>query len=107
MLKVLETDLGESLKSLSQRTIEGFSMMLKQFETEVDQGLERIFAEYKNEAANISGGLETFSLKFTSCAQRKIWTVSQRCPTWSRVFARLVLLRPLRLRLLRVQQRLA
>lgn len=46
-LKVLETDLGRSLKAVSERTTEGSLVTSKQFETEVTQGLERIFAVFK------------------------------------------------------------
>lgn len=64
-LKVLETDLGKSLKSLSEQTIESSTMMSKQFETEVTKGLERIFGEFKYVAAKISGKLESSSPEST------------------------------------------
>lgn len=50
-LKGLETELGEFMKTVSERTTESSSMMLKQFEIEVTLGLQRIFTEFKYEAA--------------------------------------------------------
>lgn len=43
-LKTLETDLGELLKAVSEQTTDDSSIMSKQFETGVVQGLERTFA---------------------------------------------------------------
>lgn len=50
-LKVWETNLGESLKARSKRTAECSSMISKQLVTEVAHGFERIFAEFKCDAA--------------------------------------------------------
>lgn len=56
-LKTLEIDFGESV--VSERTTECSLLTSKQFETEVVQGFEKIFADIKNEAAKISGGFRT------------------------------------------------
>lgn len=67
-LKMLETDLGKSLKIVSERTTEGSSTMTKQFETEVARGPEMMFADFKYEAAKISGVVKTFLSESTEGA---------------------------------------
>lgn len=46
---MLEIDLNDSLKVVSERSIEGASMISKQFETEMAKRLEKILADYKKE----------------------------------------------------------
>lgn len=59
-LKLLETDLRDSLKVLSERTTERFRILSKQFETEAAQGIKKIFVHFKHETAKVSDVLETF-----------------------------------------------
>lgn len=61
--KVLETDTGESLATLSERTAEISTMIPKQFGTEVTKGFERNFAESWDRAATMSGGMKNYLLE--------------------------------------------
>lgn len=70
-LKVLETDLGESLNVMSKRTTEGSFMISKQLEAEVTQGSKPILAEFKYEIAKIFGVLNTFLPESTLGVQRE------------------------------------
>lgn len=70
-LKVLMTDLEESLNAVSKRKTENSSLMSKQFVADVDQSLERIFVEFKDGAAKIFGGFRTSLSGSTSGTQRK------------------------------------
>lgn len=71
-LKVLGTEIGESLKAMLERTTEGSTPLYKKFEAEVAQGLERIYTVFKDKAAKIFDGLTTSLSESTSGAQRKI-----------------------------------
>lgn len=89
-LKILESDLDESLKSLFERTTGVSSIMSKQFEAEVAQDLKWIFAEFKYETAKIFGRLKTSLLvRQVHCAKSR--TLFQCCPAAWQVFARLSL----------------
>lgn len=71
-LKVLMTGLEESLKVLFEPTTEGSVRISKQFESEVAQGLENIYADFTYSADKIFDGLKTFLLKSTTGALREI-----------------------------------
>lgn len=51
---MLESDPEEYLKAVPVRTTENSSIVSKQFMTEVAQGVERIFTEFKHEVLNFS-----------------------------------------------------
>lgn len=69
---MLETELEKSLKVVSERTMEGSSVMSKQFEIEVAGDLEKVFADFKCKAAKTTGNLKIFLLESTKSARRKI-----------------------------------
>lgn len=67
-LKVVDTDLEDSLKAVFERITDGSSMMSKQLETKVARGLGWIFAEFNHDAAIFSGELTTSLLEISSGA---------------------------------------
>lgn len=70
-LKILKTGVGEFLKVVSGRNTEGSFVNSKNFETEMKNVFEHIFAEFKYEAIKFCSGMKNYLSESASGAQRE------------------------------------